>query len=164
VNTHKFDTWVQVIHKKLWIAKVAHALTVALNWVIHALTVAGSRINGGASIYNLYSLYLNAPVVAQAQTVHKFQPAKTAGVSTPPCPPTRGGGTLRYRCLSRQKTKHPQRTTPVAALPKPQTSVYRHGSNPVNTFVLHKWLTSARDTSVQGGKASKKVFTKRCSF
>jgi len=92
VNTHKFDTWVQVIHKKLWIAKVAHALTVALNWVIHALTVAGSRINGGASIYNLYSLYLNAPVVAQAQTVHKFQPAKTAGVSTPPAPLLGGWG------------------------------------------------------------------------
>jgi hypothetical protein len=50
MSTHKLDTWLKVIHKKLWIAKVIHALTVARNWVIHALTVAGLRINGSSPI------------------------------------------------------------------------------------------------------------------
>jgi hypothetical protein len=40
----------QVIHKKLWIAKVIHALMVALKWPVYALMVAGLRINGGAPI------------------------------------------------------------------------------------------------------------------
>lgn len=40
----------QVIHKKLWIAKVIHALMVALKSPVYALMVAGLRINGGAPI------------------------------------------------------------------------------------------------------------------
>jgi hypothetical protein len=38
----------EVVHKKLWIEKVVHALTVTLEWVIPALTVTLSRINGDA--------------------------------------------------------------------------------------------------------------------
>ena len=37
-----------VIHKKLWIGQVVHALTVAPGGLVHALTVAGPRINGRA--------------------------------------------------------------------------------------------------------------------
>lgn len=36
----------KVIPKKLWIEQVIHALTVTRIWVIHALTVTYSRING----------------------------------------------------------------------------------------------------------------------
>jgi bacteriorhodopsin len=43
-----------VIHKKLWIGRVVHALTVALFGLIHALTVAVSRINGRAPNKYLY--------------------------------------------------------------------------------------------------------------
>jgi hypothetical protein len=47
-----------VIHKKLWIGRVVHALTVALFGLIHALTVAVSRINGRAP-----NKYLYVPVI-----------------------------------------------------------------------------------------------------
>ena len=47
-----------VIHKKLWIGQVIHALKVALFGVIHALTVAVSRING-----RVPNKYLYVPVI-----------------------------------------------------------------------------------------------------
>jgi len=51
----------KVIHKKLWIRRVIHALTVTPKTVIHALTVTLLRINGDApnkepiSTFNKYS-------------------------------------------------------------------------------------------------------------
>lgn len=44
----------RLAHKKLWIGRLVHALTVAPFRVVHALTVAPLRINGRASIYILY--------------------------------------------------------------------------------------------------------------
>lgn len=41
-------TW-RLVHKKLWIDRLVHALTVAAFLVVHALTVAPSRINGRAT-------------------------------------------------------------------------------------------------------------------
>jgi hypothetical protein len=53
----------KVIHKKLWIEQVIHALTVTTDWVIHALMVTKSRINGHHTIYSLYLPILNIPIV-----------------------------------------------------------------------------------------------------
>lgn len=63
MSTHKRS---QVVHKKLWIAQVIHALTVTGILVIHALTVTHLRINGDAPIYNLYLPVINTPVVRAA--------------------------------------------------------------------------------------------------
>lgn len=49
----------RLVHKKLWIGRLVHALTVAPFRVFHALTVAPSRINGRASIYILYFPVIN---------------------------------------------------------------------------------------------------------
>ena len=48
-----------VIHKKLWIGQVVHALTVAPSGLTHALTVAASRINGRAPNKYLYLPVIN---------------------------------------------------------------------------------------------------------
>jgi len=57
------DLPTKVIHKKLWIDQVIHALTVTKAWVIHALTVTKSRINGHHTIYSLYLPIVKTPVV-----------------------------------------------------------------------------------------------------
>ena len=55
MSSHKWSrTWSKVIPKKLGIVQVVHALTVALFGLIHALTVAVSRINGRAPNKYLY--------------------------------------------------------------------------------------------------------------
>lgn len=60
-----------VIHKKLWIRQVVHALTVAPSGLIHALTVAVSRINGRAPNKYLYAPVIKSPVVGAAPTGDK---------------------------------------------------------------------------------------------
>ncbi len=48
--THRWaHTWPKVVPKKLWIAEVVLALTVAAGLVVHALKVADSRINGSST-------------------------------------------------------------------------------------------------------------------
>lgn len=49
----------RLVPKKLWIDQVFHALTVTPFGVFHALTVTLSRINGHASIYPVFHLYLS---------------------------------------------------------------------------------------------------------
>ena len=53
----------KVIPKNLWIDQVINALTVTMVWVIHALTVTKSRINGHHTIYSLYLPIVKTPVV-----------------------------------------------------------------------------------------------------
>ncbi len=53
----------KVIPKTLWIDQVIHTLTVTKAWVIHALTVTTSRINGHHTIYSLYLPIVKTPVV-----------------------------------------------------------------------------------------------------
>ena len=55
-------TW-RLVHKKLWIDRLVHALTVTLFRVVHALTVTPSRINGHASIYILYFPVINTSCI-----------------------------------------------------------------------------------------------------
>lgn len=52
-----------VVHKKLWIGRVIHALTVPLDGVVHALTVPALRINCPATNKSLYSPISKTPVV-----------------------------------------------------------------------------------------------------
>ena len=46
INSVLLYVLTKVIPKKLWIEQVIHALTVTNYWLIHALTVTKSRING----------------------------------------------------------------------------------------------------------------------
>lgn len=69
----------EVIHKRLWIEQLIHALTVAAKWLIYALTVAGLRINGSTPNVLVLPVFKSL-VVGAAPFVHNPIGLHTTGL------------------------------------------------------------------------------------